>query len=51
MQNFLTLTQANMQGGFSTTGLAGMAFPALQAYPTNMLIENMYNQGLIENQI
>lgn len=40
-----------MKGGFSSSGLAGMGFPGLQAYPTTMLVENMYNQGLIDNEM
>jgi len=40
-----------MTGGFNTTGLAGLGFPALQQYPTTMLVENLYNAGLIDSQV
>lgn len=49
-QNFLTLTSTDISS-FSTSGLAGLGFPALQQYPTKMLIQNLKEAAIIDNEM
>jgi len=47
----LLLTEAQMEGGFAATGLAGLSFKASQSLKTTPFIENLKIQKVIDKSI